>query len=118
MKEMFDYRDKLEAMCNGNDYNKVNLLQLGDTVDAVYNKHINKATAEWSGMSVSHFVSTDLSKSYQLLEEKVQIIYKLSGLTLDDIIQRLARGWEFTPPAQIDTNLSALSNEQEIGGKL
>ncbi len=27
-------------MCRGNDYNKVNLLQIGDAIDAVYDKQI------------------------------------------------------------------------------
>lgn len=41
---------------------------------------------------------TDLSKAYQRLDEKETAIYKLSGYTLDDIIERLAKGFEFVPP--------------------
>jgi hypothetical protein len=44
---------------------------------------------------------TDLSKAYQQLEEKETIIYKLSGYTLDDIICRLAKGFEFVPPCKV-----------------
>jgi hypothetical protein len=27
-------------MCCGNDYNKINLLQIGDTIDSIYDSHI------------------------------------------------------------------------------
>lgn len=32
--------DVFIGMCRGNDYNKVNLLQIGDAIDAVYDKQI------------------------------------------------------------------------------
>lgn len=64
-------------------------------------------------MSLFHI--TDLSKSYQSLEEKVTTIYKLSVLTLDDIIQRLAKGFEFVPPEKSNVNLADLIKEQERG---
>lgn len=40
---------------------------------------------------------TELSKAYQRLEEKALTIYKLSGLSLDNIIEMLAKGYELKP---------------------
>ena len=57
---------------------------------------------------------TDLSKSYQQLEEKAMTIYKLSGYTLDDIIKMLAKGFELVPPKPTTMTLEKL---YEMGGE-
>lgn len=54
---------------------------------------------------------TDLSKSYQALEEKATAIYKLSGYTLDDILERFAKGWELVPNETETINLADLVQE-------
>ena len=41
---------------------------------------------------------TNTSKSLQELQEKETIIRKLSGLSLEDIIQLLAKGYVFAQP--------------------
>lgn len=34
--------DEFIDLCWGNDYNKVNLLKIGDTIDQIYDKHIER----------------------------------------------------------------------------
>ena len=41
---------------------------------------------------------TNYAKLYSQVEEKITTIYKLSGLTIDEIIDKLAKGYEFVPP--------------------
>lgn len=41
---------------------------------------------------------TNYAKLYSQVEEKITTIHKLSGLTLDEIIEKLAKGYEFVPP--------------------
>lgn len=41
---------------------------------------------------------TNYAKLYSQVEEKVSKIYQLSGLNLDDIIEKLAKGYTFVPP--------------------
>lgn len=48
-------------------------------------------------MPLANLFRTDLSESYRKLEEKASTIYNLSGYTLDNIIEMLAKGFEFTP---------------------
>ena len=43
---------------------------------------------------------TNYAKLYSQVEEKITTIHKLSGLTLDEIIEKLAKGYEFVPPEQ------------------
>jgi hypothetical protein len=43
---------------------------------------------------------TNYAKLYSQVEEKIVTIRKLSGLTLDEIIEKLAKGYEFVPPKQ------------------
>lgn len=43
---------------------------------------------------------TNYAKLYSQIEEKITTIYQLSGLTLDEIIEKLAKGYEFVPPKQ------------------
>lgn len=45
---------------------------------------------------------TNYAKAYSQLEEKAMTIYKLSGMSLDEIIAKLAKGYEFVPPKQIE----------------
>lgn len=40
----------------------------------------------------------DLIKAYELLEQRVTTIEKLSGFDFDDIIEMLSKGYEITPP--------------------
>lgn len=35
-----DLMDVFIGLCNGNDYDRLNLLKIGDTVARIYNKHI------------------------------------------------------------------------------
>ena len=41
-----DFKDDLVSefieLCRGNDYNKLSLLKIGDTIDDIYDKHIEK----------------------------------------------------------------------------
>lgn len=37
-----DLMDVFIGLCGGNDYNRLNLLKIGDTVARVYNKHITE----------------------------------------------------------------------------
>ena len=46
---------------------------------------------------------TNYAKLYSQVEEKITTIHKLSGLTLDEIIEKLAKGYEFVPPKQSGT---------------
>ena len=36
-------------MCDGNDYNKLNLMSMVDTIDCIYKKHINNILKELAG---------------------------------------------------------------------
>lgn len=36
--------DKFITLCCGNDYNKLTLLKIGDTIDRIYDEHIDKYT--------------------------------------------------------------------------
>lgn len=38
--------DKFMSLCNYNDYNKINLLTIGETVDRIYDKCINDMVDE------------------------------------------------------------------------
>lgn len=51
---------------------------------------------------------TNYAKIYSQVEEKITTIYKLSGMTLDEIIDKLAKGYEFVPPKQTNTSLETL----------
>jgi hypothetical protein len=37
-----DLMDTFIAMCEGNDYNKINLLTIGDTINTIYDRHIEE----------------------------------------------------------------------------
>lgn len=63
------------------------------------------------GSNVLPTLTTDLSKAYQELEEKVSILPKLSGLTLDDFIERLAAGFTLVPPKKQNQSLADLVKE-------
>lgn len=52
-----------------------------------------------------NFQNIDLAKAYQQLEQKAMTIYKLSGLSLDEIIELLAKGYEFVPPKNLPEEL-------------
>ena len=41
--------DKFIDLCRGNDYNKINLLLIGDTVDQIYDKCIDDMRKEDEG---------------------------------------------------------------------
>ena len=41
--------DKFIIMCNGNDYNKLNLMSMVDTIDCIYDKHISNISKELVG---------------------------------------------------------------------
>lgn len=43
---------------------------------------------------------TNYAKLYSQVEEKITTIYKLSGMTLDEIIEKMAKGYEFIPQKQ------------------
>lgn len=58
------------------------------------------------GSNVLPTLITDLSRAYQELEENALKIYKLSGLKLDDIVDRLAMGFTFEPPKKQNINLA------------
>ena len=58
---------------------------------------------------------TDVTQCYRALEEKEAIIYKLSGLTLDDIIDRLAKGFEFVPNNKPNQTFEEFAKELEKG---
>ena len=46
---------------------------------------------------------TNYAKLYSQVEQKIAIIQQLSGMTLDEIIDKLAKGYEFVPPKQTIT---------------
>ena len=46
---------------------------------------------------------TNYAKLYSQIEGKITTIHKLSGLTLDEIIDKLAKGYEFVPPKQTNS---------------
>lgn len=41
--------DKFIIMCDGNDYNKLNLMSMVDTIDCIYDKHIDNILNELVG---------------------------------------------------------------------
>ena len=43
--------DKFIIMCDGNDYNKLNLMSIVDTIDCIYDKHIDNLLKELVGDS-------------------------------------------------------------------
>lgn len=45
--------DKFLSLCNYNDYNKINLLTIGETVDRIYEKCIDDMVTEDEKYSVS-----------------------------------------------------------------
>lgn len=59
------------------------------------------------------FNITDLSEAYRQLEEKVSTLCKLSGCTLDNIIDKLAKGFEFVPPTPTELKIEPLTEEDE-----
>jgi hypothetical protein len=44
-----DLMDAFIGLCGGNDYNRLNLLKIGDTVARVYNKHITELKKKYTG---------------------------------------------------------------------
>lgn len=44
-----DLMDVFIGLCNGNDYDRLNLLKIGDTVARVYNKHIAEIKKKYTG---------------------------------------------------------------------
>lgn len=70
------------------------------------------------GSNMLPILTTDLSRAYQELEEKVSILSKLSGLTLDDFIERLAAGFTLVPPKKQNTNLDDLVKKTADTGNL
>lgn len=48
-KEMEDFRDELVSrfigLCNGNDFNRVNLLKITETIDKTFNKYWSNPSA-------------------------------------------------------------------------
>lgn len=53
---------------------------------------------------------TNYAKLYSQVEKKIMVIHNLSGLTLDDIIEKLAKGYEFVPPKQTSELMADLDN--------
>ena len=51
---------------------------------------------------------TNYAKLYSQVEEKITTIYTLSGMTLDEIIEKLAKGYEFVPPKQTNVSFEEL----------
>lgn len=49
-KDLDDFRneimDKFLSLCNYNDYNKLTLLRIGETIDEVYDKYVSKSSAD------------------------------------------------------------------------
>lgn len=43
-----DLMDVFIGLCGGNDYNRLNLLKIGDTVARVYNKHITELKKKYT----------------------------------------------------------------------
>ena len=41
--------DRFIDMCRGNDYNKINLLQIGDTIDHIFDLYVKKMIFEKEG---------------------------------------------------------------------
>ena len=41
--------DKFIIMCDGNDYNKLNLMSMVDTIDSIYDKHMDNLLKEMVG---------------------------------------------------------------------
>ena len=44
-----DIMSRFIDMCDGNDYNKVNLLQIGDTIDHIFDLYVKKMIFEKEG---------------------------------------------------------------------
>lgn len=44
-----DIMSRFIDMCGGNDYNKVNLLQIGDTIDHIFDLYVKKMIFEKEG---------------------------------------------------------------------
>lgn len=44
-----DIMSRFIDMCRGNDYNKVNLLQIGDTIDHIFDLYVKKMIFEKEG---------------------------------------------------------------------
>lgn len=59
---------------------------------------------------------TNYAKRYSQVEEKITTIYKLSGLSLDEIIDKLAKGYEFVPSKQT-ASLKDLKGGAKMDGK-
>jgi hypothetical protein len=49
-KDLDDFRneimEKFLSLCNYNDYNKLTLLRIGETIDEIYGKYVSKPLAE------------------------------------------------------------------------
>ena len=56
---------------------------------------------------------TNYAKLYSKVEEKMETIHRLSGYTLDDIIEMLAKGWDFVPPEPPKTLVEFLEELKE-----
>ena len=56
---------------------------------------------------------TNYAKLYSQIEEKITMIHKLSGLTLDEIIEKLVKGYEFVPPKHTTSFADLKGGEQE-----
>lgn len=70
------------------------------------------------GSNVLPTLTTDLSRAYQELEEKELTIYKLSGLKLDDIVERLAAGFTLVPPDKSNMSLANLAKAPTIADRI
>lgn len=68
--------------------------------------------------AVRKIMSTDLSKSYQKLEETQSNIYKLSGMTLDDILRHLAKGDVFVSSDLINRQQAEIEEKQKLIDRL
>ena len=61
--ELDDFKDELMnrfiVLCSGNDYNKLNLLTIGNVIDELYEKHSTKPAADVVEVRHGRFVDWD-----------------------------------------------------------
>lgn len=59
-KDLDDFRDeimgKFLSLCNYNDYNKLTLLRIGETIDKVYDKYVSKPLADVVEVVHAHWI--------------------------------------------------------------
>lgn len=88
--------DEFIRMCGGNDYNRLNLLAIAETIDRIYNKHADNlpTTAEWIDVNErlpekegKYIVYTESITGYKPLEYNVFI----ADYVFDDFV---FKGWE------------------------